>query len=43
MERREKFLAVVRQFLWESADTNPYTSAEKVRALDRVIRNTIAR
>lgn len=42
MERQEKFRAVVRQFLQESADTNPYASAEKVRAMDRVIRNTIA-
>ena len=42
MERQEQWLAVVRQFLHESADTNPYASAEKVRTLDRVIRNTIA-
>lgn len=42
MERQEKIAAIVQQFWHESADTNPYASAEKVRALDRIIRNTVA-
>lgn len=42
MERHEKIQTIVQKFFQESADTNPYASAEKVRALDQIVRNTMA-
>lgn len=42
MERHEKVSKVAAKFLYESRDINPYASAASMRALDALIRNSIA-
>jgi len=42
MERHEKISVIVDKFFRERQDQNPYASAEKMRALDALIRNGLA-
>ncbi len=41
MERHEALLVIGAKFFSERRDTNPYASAETMRAFDRVIRNSL--
>ena len=42
MERHERVAIVVAKFFNERRDTNPYASADTMRALDQIIRNSLA-
>lgn len=42
MEKHDSVAEVVAKFFSEARDTNPYASASTMRALDQVIRNTLA-